>query len=72
MFPEIFFLFIEMEFSLIALLASLMDLRKLVSVARRFSISISCNNFFLDRILLGTPSKISLKVFHQEIQVPVY
>ena len=62
MFCEILFLLIEIEFSFRALLASLTDLRKFVSVARRFSTSIPFNNFSLDILELGTPSKISLKV----------
>ena len=58
MFCEILFLLIEIEFSFSALLASLTDLRKLVSIARRFSTSIPFDNFSLDMLELGTPSKI--------------
>ena len=59
----ILFLFTEIEFSFSDLLASLIDLRKLVSRDNKFSISISFDSFSNEIIELGTLSIISLKVF---------
>ena len=64
MFCEILFLLIEIEFSFSALFASLTDFKKLVSVARRLSTSISSN---IDKTDIQMYCSYQAKCFHLQI-----